>query len=130
MTGQEQWGNAGTQEAIVEELEETIAERLNQVNENTAYWVCQVTLRLKTDADEAESFAEDTWEAESITVVMEKTGQEDGSTKMTPIVIEDIVVSSEENEPQTEEAENYRKLFADTLGMEEGKVEVTCRGGW
>jgi hypothetical protein len=130
MAGQEQWGNAGTQEAIVDELEETIAARLDQVNENTAYRVCQVTLQLKNNADETKSSAEDIWEAESISVVMEKAGREDGSAGMTPIVIEDIVVSSEQNEPQTEEAENYRKLFADTLGMEEGKVEVTCRGGW
>jgi hypothetical protein len=65
---------------------------------------------------------------------MEKTnaldGKENNSAEMTPVVIEEIVVQSEEAAQQMEEEQTYRKLFADTLGVEEERVEVTCRGGW
>jgi hypothetical protein len=132
--GQDQWGSAVTQEAIVSELEETIAARLDQVNENAAYRVWMVTLELQDGAADEMNFAEADWKVERIDVVMEKTDdlneQENSSDEMTPIIIEKIVVDSEETEQQTEEEETYRKLFADTLGLEEERVEVTCRGGW
>lgn len=132
--GQDQWGSAVTQEAIVSELEETIAARLDQVNENAAYRVWMVTLELQDGAADEMNFAEADWKVERIDVVMEKTDdlneQENSSDEMTPIIIEKIVVDPEETEQQTEEEETYRKLFADTLGLEEERVEVTCRGGW
>jgi hypothetical protein len=132
--GQNQWGSAVTQEAIVSELEETIAARLDQVNENAAYRVWMVTLELQDGAADEMNFAEADWKVERIDVVMEKTDdlnkQENSSDEMTPIIIEKIVVDPEETEQQTEEEETYRKLFADTLGLEEERVEVTCRGGW
>jgi hypothetical protein len=93
-----------------------------------------VTLELQDGAADEMNFAEADWKVARIDVVMEKTDdlneQENSSDEMTPIIIEKIVVDPEETEQQTEEEETYRKLFADTLGLEEERVEVTCRGGW
>jgi hypothetical protein len=134
LSEQAQWENTGTQEAIMEELEETIAARLEQVNENTAYRVWKVTIQLEEKAEENTDFAEAAWELKGIVIVMEKTnasdGKENNPSEMTPVEIEPIVVPSEETEQQTEEEQTYRKLFADTLGVAEERVEVTCRGGW
>jgi hypothetical protein len=89
---------------------------------------------LEEETKENMDSAEAAWELSGIIIGMEKTNaldeKENNSSELTPIVIEEIVVQSEETEQQTEEEETYRKLFADTLGVEEERVEVTCRGGW
>lgn len=129
------WGNTIVENTAMQQIEEEVQSRLNLVLGEEAYRVAEVEIQLEETA-KADVGATDTeWSVGCIRITMEKDSvryEEENSGKTnTPIKIDDIVITADgELQEETDEVALYRRLFADTLGIGEDRVEVVCRGGW
>ncbi len=127
------WENAAVRDTAVQQIEEELQSRLNQLLPEEPYQVAEVEIQMKEGT--GEGIGEEEWALEKILVVMEKIVPSDegakGEAARSPIQIEDIVIASGTNSTEdTADAASYRQLFADALEIEESRVEVVCSGGW
>ena len=140
---------ASPAEAIaLQQIEEEIKNRLNEAIHDQDCMVTDVTINLEqTDGsiERGDVPGERSWSFRCVKVTMRDLGVEDVSDthgqENSSIRIEKIIVGSGSGENETENTlrgtesdynavkEEYRRLFAQTLGMPEDRVEVTCLGG-
>lgn len=136
--------------AALQQIEEEIKNRLNEVTPDRDRTVTDVTLNLEqTDGSigQGDGAGERSWIFRCVKVTVQdvRMGAEDVSDKHEngSIRIEKIIVGSGSEETETGEntlrdtesdynieMEEYRRLFAQTLGVPEDRVEVTYLGGW
>lgn len=136
--------------AALQQIEEEIKNRLNEVTPDRDRTVTDVTLNLEqTDGSigQGGGAGERSWIFRCVKVTVQdvRMGAEDVSDKHEngSIRIEKIIVGSGSEETETGEntlrdtesdynigMEEYRRLFAQTLGVPEDRVEVTYLGGW
>lgn len=136
--------------SALQQIEEEIKKRLNEVIPDKNRTVTDVVLDLEqTDGSlgQGDDLGERSWSFRCVKVTMQGMGAEDVSDtyehETGSIRIEKIVVGSESGETETgenmlrdtesdhnAEMEEYRRLFAQTLGVSEIRVEVTYLGGW
>ncbi|MCD7725542.1 MAG: stage III sporulation protein AF [Clostridiales bacterium] len=127
------WENAAVRDTAVQQIEEELQSRLNQLLPEEPYQVAEVEIQMEEGT--GEGIGEEEWSLEKILVVMEKIVPSDegakGEAARSPIQIEDIVIASgTDSTEDTADAASYRQLFADALEIEESRVEVVCSGGW
>lgn len=136
--------------AALHQIEEEIKNRLNEVVGDQDCTVTDVVLNLEqTDGSLVQGDGQGgrSWSFRCVKVTMQSMGVEDVSDtyerERGSIRIEKIIVGSGNGETEagentlkdTEsdynaEVEEYRRLFAQTLGVSEDRVEVTYLGGW
>lgn len=128
-------GNTVVSNTAMQQIEENIQSRLNLVLEKEEYRVAEVEIQLEKIAgtDVREDGTE--WSVGCIRIVMEKQSElyeeDNRNGDNIPIIIDDIIITSgTDMQEESDEEISYRRLFADTLGIGEDRVEVTCRGGW
>lgn len=129
------WGNTTAEGTAMGQIEEAVQSRLNLVLEEEAYRVEEVEIQLEEvmKADAGENDTE--WSVGCIRITMEKEDvryeEENSGKRNTPIKIDDIVIAGGGDLQEKADKETlYKRLFADTLGIGEDRVEVICRGGW
>lgn len=121
------WQENGQSSDVIalEHLEGEIKSRLNDAISEGEYYVREVSLVFEKDLPEG---GKEIYELQlqSIKIVMSKGN----GTKMEPILVEDIVIGDETQREYGEEELRYQDIFAGILGIEPGRVEVICVGGW
>lgn len=133
--GQKLWGNMTAEDTAMQQLEEEVRSRLNFVLGEEPYRVAEAEIQLE-EITEADAGATDTeWSVACIRITMEREAvqyEEVSSGKPNTLIkIDDIVITADgDNQGEKNEEALYRRLFADTLGIGENRVEVICRGGW
>lgn len=130
---QDQWGGEGIKDTAMQQIEDEVQSRLNLVLGEEDYRVEEVSIQLEQTV-EANAGKDNTgYSVRCIRIVMEQKQEsyekENGMDSGMPIRIDDIMITSE-TDIQGKEESTYRRLIADTLGVEEDRVEVICRGGW
>ncbi len=125
--------NTGVWNTAMQKIEEEVQSRLNLALEKEPYRVTEVEIQLEQSADVEKEDGE--WSVEHVRIVMEKRSElpetEGKEDTVTPIKIEEIDITSETvHQENVDEETDYKALFADTLGIEEDKVEVVYHGGW
>lgn len=129
--------------AVLRQIEEEIRKRLNDVAADNGCAVTGVMIDLEQVNEESGSKTGEesrSWVFRSVKVTMQDAGQDDlsGSNDGETIRIAEITVGHEmENDMGQSSGQNseheairreYRHLFAQTLGIEDEKVEVIYRG--
>lgn len=126
-------GVTGVWNDALQQIEGELQSRLNQMLENDVCRVAEVQIRLEETPDAGGENCG--WTVGHIRIVLEKKGEvpekKGGESVVEPVRIEEISITSTDRQQEigTEEA-GYKSLFAKTLGIEEDRVEVICRGGW
>lgn len=130
---QNQSENPGVWNTTLQQIEEQAKTQLNLLLEKEPYRVEEVQICLQ----EIQNTGSDNygWAVEHICIVMERKEQlpEEGSGEavVSPVKIEEIGITADAGQKeQKSEGNAYTALCADALGIEEGRVEVICRGGW
>lgn len=129
------WSNTTIEDAAMQQIEEEVRARLNLVLGEDTYQVAEVEIQLEEAAKADVGETDTEWSVGCIRITMEQESvcyEEENSGKTnTPIRIDEIVITTDgEMQEETDEDDLYRRLFADTLGVGEDRVEVICRGGW
>lgn len=114
-------------ENAVKQLEEEVKARLNQEISGSGYCVNLVSLVFEGNISGMGGEG-DGPVLQRVEIVMADKGQE----AVEPILVEEIVIGDEKEKEKesTNAASQFQEMFADILGIEREKVEVTCVGGW
>ncbi len=114
-------------ENAVKQLEEEVKARLNQEISDSGYCVNLVSLVFEGNISGMGGEG-DGPVLQRVEIVMADKGQE----AVEPILVEEIVIGDEKEKEKesTNAASQFQEMFADILGIEREKVEVTCVGGW
>lgn len=116
-------------ENAVKQLEEEVKARLNQEISDSGYCVNLVSLVFEGNISGMGGEGDGPVPVlQRVEIVMADKGQE----AVEPILVEEIVIGDEKEKEKesTNAASQFQEMFADILGVEREKVEVTCVGGW
>lgn len=115
----------GVDGMMINQLEKEIKSRLNNEISGDANCVKSVSLVFEEDISE-EGIKGYVSQIKRVEIVMTKREKE----TVEPVLVEEIVIGEEKQKEDTQEVSQYQKIFANILGIEPERVEVTCVGGW
>ena len=129
--------------AVLQQIEEEVKERLSEVAAGNGCAVTSVVVDMKQVDRESDAKAGEgnrSWVFRSVKVTVQDTEQEDlsdthdgGTIRIAEITVgheteNDMGQTAGQNPGYEAKSREYRHLFAQTLGMEDDKVEVIYRG--